>query len=230
MELSPAVYFSHGYHYFRAAFYSWPSPAIASVMVLGLAVWAWRSRSKALWFALCWMMVAILPIAFIPTRELDSACVAAVGLALCLATVLASARRFVPPAVIFGVAALAVGMFQQRYGSINFYEAGEEGRQIESVRRELPIFPKNARILFLQDPFPAFEHSSKMLIQLMAEDPSIDVIRPGSRADYVLSWSDGHLLACKPAAGMVRDRAIAAQAVAAPDIHWSWSCGKPLWK
>jgi hypothetical protein len=224
VDISLGAYLAHAHYYLRAALYRWPTTAISAVIGLAMIGWAWKSGSKSLRLGLAWTLIAILPLAFIPQRELDSACVALVGFSLYVATLLAGMRRFAPPAVVFAVALIALGAFHARYGLIDFEDSGREGREIEAVTSDLlkleSGIPRHARILFVNDPFPAVDYSSLMLMRLLTRDPEVEVFRPGRMGpagqsfDRVLSWEKGHLAACR--------------AVPAGETHWD--CGKPLSK
>jgi len=94
-----SVYLARAHHFLSEAFYNphWLTPLAALLLFFVLAAMALWSRWFPFRFAVAWMPVAILPVAFIPERGLDSATIAALGLAMAIALIFTEISRHLFP-------------------------------------------------------------------------------------------------------------------------------------
>ncbi len=208
------VYLSHAQHFLWAALCKpgWLTPAVVGAMGILLLAVTLISRRLPLRLAVVWMVVGILPVAFIPQRGLDAVYIPTLAFALFLATGLT--RLAARPAILFVCVLLALVALNLKYGRIPFEQATAEGRHIESVYDQLrglhTVFPRGGRVLFLRDPFANEEWGSTFVAMLYSRDRSLYVQRldrlqqhgdPADLVDFdvVLSYEQDQLLECDPA-------------------------------
>ncbi len=212
-DFSPQVYLDRAYHFLGYAFYEpgWLTPAAAAAVGAVLVLPAFRCH-PAYRIGAAWMLVGILPIAFIRQRDLSAAYLPSLGLAICLAVLLtAGARRLqVRPAALFAGLLMVLAGTHARYGRIDFTAAGADARYIRSIYEQLrlgPPVPRNGRVLILNDPFPNSEWSFLFLLYLHTRDAGLTVHRrdllvrdvPASHAlgfDAAFSYEGGRLVRC----------------------------------
>ncbi len=167
-ELSLAVYLDRARWWLWRVLYDpgWLTPPVAGLLLLLVLVAAARRRSLPLRLSVAWMLIGILPVAFIPQRGLYAAYIPGLGLALCLAVGVEAlakglarrALRFrdlfvwradrwpVPaaapprrwrPIVTFASVLLALVAVHRLYGRISFHEVNAEARHIGCVYQQL---------------------------------------------------------------------------------------------
>ncbi|MEO7651462.1 MAG: glycosyltransferase family 39 protein [Bryobacteraceae bacterium] len=212
--LQVGVYLSHGHRFLSEAVYQSENlgPAAACLILAFCFAMAFRFRLLPLRFGLAWMLIGILPVAFIEQRGFDAVTIPALGLALFVATLIARARQILAWRVrpTFGLAAgfLLIAAAHSTYGQLPFREANEHSRLILNVHKELLRFrcahPTGHRLLFVRDPFPDFEWATTFLVYLTYRDAGVYVkrldwlvsqhLREQARDfDHHLSWKDGRL-------------------------------------
>lgn len=203
-SLGAGVYLDHAYRFLAFALYDpwWLTPPVAAALALALVAYAaWRG-SAPLRLAIAWMLVGILPVAFIEQRGLDAVYIPALALALAMALGIRRAARRAPPAAVFSVALVALVCVHHAYGRVDYPVMLAEGHHIRAVYEQLSArrFPAASRILFLRDPFPGGSWSSAFLVYLSTRDPSLQVARAGNPRDFdvVLSYENGRLVEMRP--------------------------------
>lgn len=214
-EVSPAVYLERARHFLALILYmpELSSAAGAAFLVLLLVVAVlWRSLPFRL--GLAWVLVGILPVAFIPQRGLDAIYVVLPGLALSIAAAVSALARLarLRPAVVF-VALFAAALFvHHRYGRMDFPPRLAEGRRIAAVQeqiRELQKVPfaPHSRILILSDPFQVHGvWNSVFLVYLTSRERTLQVNRASHLDethfsgpldfDRVFAWKNDRLVEC----------------------------------
>jgi hypothetical protein len=196
---------------------SWTTPAVLAAIVTLMAIVSYRSRLMPLRFGFLWMIIGILPVAFIHQRGLDAVWIAALGFALFLASgLVAVTRRFAPssavrPVVLFIAVLVALIAIHGKYGRFNFVTDTADSRQIMDVYQQIhqrqPVFPLGSRILFLQDPIPEHDYASTFIVYLLSRDLMMHVYRldrllkewpptETREVNFVFTWSGGRLLRC----------------------------------
>jgi hypothetical protein len=176
-------------------------------------------RDRRAWFALLWMPVALLPIAFITQRPLAAAVVSYYALCMLLSVLLWRGSRFfrAPRGVAF-LAVLVVITLVHRKHHREWTAISAEHRQIAELQGQLdawrPEFKSGEPVLFLNDPFPDHEWNAVFLGGLVARNgwprPAMShlVIHnrrallnhfpPQEHVGYklVLSYENGHFVRC----------------------------------
>ncbi len=211
----PEVYFARAYHFLSDAFCGahWLTPAAAALLFSFLAAMAIWSRWFPLRFAVAWMPVAILPVAFIPERGLASATIAALALAMTFALIFTEISRWLfhsfnqRQTAQFVVVLLLLFAVNGKFGRIDYEGHFEEGRLIRSVYEQIramrPVMPHDSNVLFLHDPFPEMKWATTFIVALHAKDLSVRVYRldrlpKEAPRDFniVFSYEKNRLAAC----------------------------------
>ena len=203
------AYLDHARHFLWCASGrpGWMKPGVAAVIAVLFVAVAIRSRLPALRFGLAWMLIGILPVAFIQQRGLDAVCIPSLGLALFVAAGLDSlAKR--------GGRIAALAIFLAILGRIPYEDMTVEVRRIRAVdaelRERLPEISGRARVLLLENPLPPHGWTMVQLIALRYRDrhPTtfrLDLVmkhwKPAEVADFevVLSVVNGRLVLCDAA-------------------------------
>jgi hypothetical protein len=187
----------------------WLTPAVSAAIVFLLALAAAASRIRVL--CLVWMVVGILPIAFIEQRPLAAAYIPAFALALYLASLAASSTR--GRIVLMVAFAIGVALLHAWQGPFDFERRAEEGRYIRHVynllRQADPAFSQRTKVLILRDPFPENPWASTFLLLLYADEKTLEIWRldrllasatPTDRFSFqtVLSYTGDRFLVCNP--------------------------------
>jgi hypothetical protein len=187
-------------HYFEQLFYLNPEsfgPVKTAVALSLLLAAAAAARSRTAAYGTLFFAIAILPVSVIAGRSGYAAYVAYPGLTLALGVVLASARAALlritrqhdlelasTVALFLCVAVLSVGCSAYTRKILMSYELWDQQRRIDfltGLKRRIPEFPPNSRVLILDDPWGP-DWAQMFLAELMYHDPSlwIDRIRNGS--------------------------------------------------
>ena len=209
-----SVYLARAYHFLAEAFYTpqWLTPIAAAISFAALASMAMWSRWLPLRIAVAWMPAAILPVAFIPERGLDSVTPAALALAMTVALILTeTTRHFIRikerEAAQFVAALLFMVSMNGKLGQIDYDGHFQEGRLIRSIYEQIramhPAVPRDTNILFLNDPFPEMTWGTSFIVALHTKDLSVRVYRLDRlpkeiRPDFniVFSYEKKKLAAC----------------------------------
>jgi hypothetical protein len=183
---------------------------LLGMLVLGL----WR-RSRPLLFAWCFLLVSLLPVAFIAHYSGFFLYLPMAGWSLYAAVLLVMARRFVSRRLlaerlqVASVVALPVllAMFlaphhrHQSAKTLRIFESVQSpSRQFASEMIALrPSLPHGARVLFVGGPFARDEYFLLFLTRLLYRDMSITVEKttPGEGYDAVFGFQHGHLRDCR---------------------------------
>lgn len=155
------------------------------------------SRSKTLRFAWCMLLIAPLPVNFLPGRGLTAIYIALFGWALYFAALLSGASEFLlrkalpspgywtacakSALLVLAVTSVIAPWhnFVRPYGIYSVTAASGQVRSIaEPLRRRYPSMPRGARILFLNDPFKAEERWQIVFVaRLLYDDRKMIVDR-----------------------------------------------------
>ena len=208
------VYLARAHHFMAEALYNpqWLTPVAAALSFAALASIAIWSRWLPLRFAVAWMPVAILPVAFIPERGFESVTTAALGLAMAVALIVTETTRRIirfkeREAAQFAAAFLLMVSINGKLGQIDYDAHFQEGRLIRSVYEQIramqPAVPPDSNILFLKDPFPEMTWGTSFIVALHTKDLSVHVYRLDRlpkeiRPDFniVFSYEKQKLAAC----------------------------------
>ncbi len=185
---SLSVFLARAHHFLSEAFYTpqWLTPIAALLLFSLLAAMAIWSRWLPLRFAVAWMPIAILPVAFIPERGLDSVTMAALALAMTFALILTEITRYYcdfkdRQTAQFVAVLLFLVAVNGKIGQIDFDAHFQEGRLIRSVYDQIrtiePSIPRDTNILFLHDPFPEMSWATSFIVALHTRDQSVRVYR-----------------------------------------------------
>jgi hypothetical protein len=164
-----------------------------AVLLIWLVLFAiaWATKSRALKFAWLFLMLSVIPIAFIQPRGAAQYYIPLFGWVLYASTALVQgtqhllaklprATQFAPvraAALFLGLAA-AMYFLNARTGWANVTTVSEEGELSRSVvgqvHRLRPALRPGSRILFLNDPFD-LSHQMMFLMRLSYRDNSLDI-------------------------------------------------------
>ncbi len=213
-EYHPAVYLARANHFLSVALYD-PTglpPMVAVLLFVALVAVAIWSRWLPLRFAVAWMPIGILPVAFIPERGLDAVTIPALGFAMAIALLMTELSRRLfrfeqRPAALFASVLLLMFSLNRQMLWIDYSAMFPEGKQIRSVYVQLraiqPVFRRGSRILFLHDPFPEMTWASRYLVSLYTNDRTVGVYRLDQPAaglernfNFVFSYEYERLAAC----------------------------------
>jgi hypothetical protein len=184
-------------------------------LLIGMLVLGLWTRSRPLLFAWCFLLVSLLPVAFIAHYAAFFLYLPMAGWSLYAAVLLVMVRRFVSRLLRAGrlqsaplaalpmllVLFLAPHHRQQSAKTLRIFESvqppsRELAREMIALR---PGLPRGARVLFVGDPFARDEYFLLFLTRLLYRDMSITVDRapPGQGYDAVFAFQKGHLSDCK---------------------------------
>ncbi|MEQ1885124.1 MAG: hypothetical protein ABL967_08685 [Bryobacteraceae bacterium] len=157
----------------------------AAVLLIVLSAVALISRNRRMGFGLLWFAVTITPVALITQRPGYVLYVPAVGLGLYLGEVVASALRSwplvaKPKASISIVAAIAVAVVVWNAANWPTVISGKKTAHFQlahQFRREYPVLPGGAKLLFTSDYFAPDVWDMTMLLRLLYRDKTLDVRR-----------------------------------------------------
>lgn len=180
---SPFVYLETSYRYLGDVFYNaqWFTRPVAIAAILSCIAVAALAKQAAPRVAFVLMIAGILPIAFIPQRGLEQACIPWVGFLILVAwTVMRATRRIPWPFTIGAIGFLLFPVHWHHMPEPSILQA--EGRYIRSIANQIlelrPSMPKGGRILFLKDPFTWVpSYGSLFMIREIYLDPSLVVSR-----------------------------------------------------
>ncbi len=194
------------------------SPAVVILTWLSLFVIAWATKSRDLKFAWFFIMLSVIPVAFIPPRGPGQYYIPFFGWVLYAATALVEGTRWVfsrldgsrrlaaarPAAVFLSVAAVMYWV-NTRSSWREVWNVSHEGEQYRSIVEQLhrlrPVLRRNSRVLFLDDPLDD-AWQMLFLMQLSYGDRSLVIDRakfmtqpPGAPEiasyDYVFDYLSG---------------------------------------
>jgi hypothetical protein len=169
-------------------------------ILLAATVWSLIHHQRAAVVSIVMLVAGVLPLAFIPQRDLEAVYVPSLGAVILLALPLADLCKR-QPLVATAAAILLAGTFHhvRRHRNPDDYLA--EARHLANVARQMrqsaPYLPPGAHVLFLRDPFPRFEWNSLFLTRLLYNDREMIVHRPGRPGgpietyDAVFDWDEG---------------------------------------
>ena len=221
--LWPSVYVDRLQHFLWEASYrsTWMKGQLGTAVAVLVGSVAAREPSRALHLGLAWILIGILPIAFIIPRGLDASYIPALGLALCLAaTVREVSRRLAPldasrrQILIFGALMALLACIHVERGRIDLEGMTTESRHIHKVYEQLrtiqPAFPDKSHVLFLNDPFPVHDWATIFLVNLHSHGRIHNVLRrdrlvrtwdPAVEVGFnlVFTYEDDRLVRCDPA-------------------------------
>src|ERR1019366_7269931 len=192
----------------------------------GLFLVAWLAKSRGLRFAVLFLFLSPIPVAFIAPREAAQYYVCWFGWSLYGAIVCASVARHLTPGAwrdhhgittIRGAALLATLVFvcYPRYkregwdSVLGVSLLGPENRDcVEQIHRLVPHLASNTRILFLNDPVRADWYNLLFMVRLSYRDRSLEVDRikqpptaPENTYDYVFDYRERRFLDVKRLSG-----------------------------
>jgi len=205
--------------FFRDDRFPFPFGVVTLIWLVLLAV-AWATRSRALKFAWFFLMLSVLPVAFIPPRGPEQYYITFFGWVLYAATLLNEITkqlfsrmpqfaRFeeVRPAALLLCAAAAMYGINSAYTWSLVKSVAEEGEELRIIANQIhqlrPALRQGSRILFLHDPIED-PWRIQALISLSYGDDSLEIDRgrnvekplgPSDIAsyDYVFDYRHGHL-------------------------------------
>lgn len=176
--------------------------------MLALALW---SRSRTLVFAWSFLLLSLLPVAFINHHAAFFLYIPFAGWVLYAAEILAALRRWLSDTLVrwfrfargrysevFGICAL-LAILAWVLAPLHTHESVETLRLFQSVQppsrtaaagllRLRPSVKRGARLLFVNDPFPKDQYFPVFLARLVYHDMSIDVtrtaVRPVPESEY----------------------------------------------
>lgn len=200
-------------HFLSLAVYGaeWLGDGMGLAVAIGAVALLFRG-SPLIRLCLVWVLIGVLPVAFIPRRGLDAVllpfvpvCIIAAAGAVWAIRRLLRVPRSVPGEIAVVVCAMLVILGWHRWnGLFKLAERRQESTLIHSVygsMREGGIhFGGGSRILLSDDPFPAHPWSAVFLVLLYARDRTVDVdrsydVQPGAQKRYshVLLYRGGRL-------------------------------------
>ncbi len=224
-EISWSNYAGHVHHWTWAALYepAWLTPAMTAGFALAACAIALASRSRPLLLACVWAPVAVLPLAFIRQRGLESISIALIAVAMYLGVAIHGvSRRLLPVAgrwepvraagvFVIVLALLVTAHLRYWHGGLDYYIT--EGRKVEAVMRQFgeirPLLRGVKNVLILADPWPDHPYDSMMSIKTVANDDAVEVHRLDRLReswtepvvppfDLVLRWDGGRFERCAP--------------------------------
>jgi hypothetical protein len=185
--ITPQVFWANWQHYLSRLFYQIPliSPLTAKLTLAGCLVAPAILRRREAWFASAVALITPLPVIFILPRNLYAFYIAYFGFCLLAASALSTLalRKWVPGALAVALALFLVPQHFAMRGWANgwYYKQEKILRQPgKTLRRSLPPLPANARVLFVDDPFPAppgMEHQLLYCVSLISNSHTLTVHR-----------------------------------------------------
>jgi hypothetical protein len=212
VSVSPGRFLDAFHLYLNPLFYQehfFRDPNTIQLMIALLAIAIWR-RSRPLLFAWCFVLISLLPVAFINHYSGFFLYLPMAGWSLYGAVVLVMLRKLLTPprfetaSVVAMTLLIAVFLAPQHWResakTLHIYESAqppvrETARQVIALR---PTLPRGARVLFIGDPFPSNEYFLYFLTDLLYHDMTIDVekgnaVVPGRHYDAIFRFENGHL-------------------------------------
>lgn len=177
-------------------------------VLLCLLIAALLARSRYLLFAWSFLIVTILPVVFIPPRAGFVFYLPFAGWCLYVAVLLDWLRALVARSLP-GTAALALkGVLfalvlalllkahhiqRLRMGGPSILRQPLVRSLVSELNRRQVRFPRGARVLVVNDPFPDGEYGLLLLLRLYVSDPTLNIQHGGAseeiRCGYSLEWS-----------------------------------------
>jgi hypothetical protein len=163
-----------------------------------LAAAAVVTRSKALKFAVLFLLVTPLPVCFIETRSLNVFYIPVVGWALFAAAALVGLQRrwHVPFGAVFAAVAALLAAANVRDAPHRFYTSDTKSEMIRNLSDRMsvlhPNVPAGSHILFLNDPFDTVEWTPVSLLQLQYRDPTLEIHRKKMEVDRAAIATANH--------------------------------------
>ena len=215
-------------HFLSEYFFVEPPNSLNELQCLGifatLFYLAWRLREKHLWFAGFFVLIAPLPITFIPGRGGGCLYIPLFGWAIAVSTIfLAIAavlkrepplRRLPLPALRVVLALIAVVAFWRITYRHDAWLRAPFGRMnsltwsaLQQLRMVLPSVKPHTRIAYRNDPFEGKYWDMKFITELNYNDHTItvwltrEVALPETeiqKFDIILDWQNGKLILLKP--------------------------------
>jgi len=223
VTLSPVRYLHTFFLYLNPLLYQdhvFRSPNTTQLLLAMVAV-ALLLRSRPMLFAWCFVLLSLLPVAFIPHYSGFFLYLPMAGWALYAAALLAGIRAFLVNSLIRAMRNGEIQANRLRMASVvalpvllaaflaphHLRESAKTLRIFESVQpptRELtaellalrPSLPKAARVLYVRDPLPKDEYTLLFLTRLLYHDMNITVERAPlgqTRYDAVFTFQNGRL-------------------------------------
>jgi hypothetical protein len=182
-----------------------PKGWVSMTIVGGLLAIALGSRSRKLILAWVIIFFGLMPVSFSPPRAGFAIYVSWVGWALYAAIVLVALQDLITtrPQYRTALACVVFVLVGWRFGKFNLhlqridprhglYDPPAAVREMSYQMRALhPAFPAKARMLFVDDAFPATEWTPLFMVQLLYDDPSLTVDRLKMMTAKPANW-DGY--------------------------------------
>lgn len=179
-------------------------------------------------FGLLFALITLLPVLIIPPRDGFVLYLPLIGWAAWAAVPLAGARARLTKllfrgkisprlrtgmqaALLIALIVLLYPIHQRKRNDLRFairVEQSEMRGLLEQMKKQFPIIPHEARILFVEDPFRPGDWGLSFLLRLQYSDPTLFVARakdmPGyseqskQAFQYVLAYRQGSLLQLVP--------------------------------
>jgi len=189
---------------------------------------SWLLRSRTMLFGLLFALITLLPVLIIPPRDGFVLYLPLIGWAAWAAVPLAGARARLTKllfrgkisprlrtgmqaALLIALIVLLYPIHQRKRNDLRFairVEQSEMRGLLEQMKKQFPIIPHEARILFVEDPFRPGDWGLSFLLRLQYSDPTLFVARakdmPGyseqskQAFQYVLAYRQGSLLQLVP--------------------------------
>ena len=197
LTISPGRFLDTFHLYLNPLFYRdhWFKDSNTVQMLLAMLLLAAFLRSRVLLFAWFWLLLTILPVAFIAHYSAFFEYLPAAGWALYIAALLTTLRRALAglfvralpgltllphasQAVLFLGLAVFLAPLHIRKSLRHFMSAQPPSREIaESLARIRPVLRRGGRILFVNDPFPADNYFLFFEARLFYADMTLTVDR-----------------------------------------------------
>ena len=167
-------------------------PQVALAILLSLLFLSLLARSRILIFAWVVIVVGMLPVSFIPYRGGYALYISWAGWVLYGATILVGLQDRLTrnqPRYRLRLACLVFILVGWRFGKISLhdqrtdprrwlYDPADQVRAMTTQMRDLqPVLPKGARLLFLDDSYPAGEWTPWFLMKLAWHDDTLVIDR-----------------------------------------------------
>jgi hypothetical protein len=205
--ISPGRFLDTFHLYLNPLFYQehWFHDSNTVQILVGMLVLAAGLRSRVLLFAWFWLLLTVLPVAFIAHYAAFFMYLPAAGWALYAATLLVTVRRavvrFLPPGEMITRASQAI-LFLGLAGFLAPLHARESPKTLklfmsvalpsreitEDLARLRPVLRHGARVVFVNGPFP--EYFLPCATRLFYRDMTIDVERTQSASSSEYSHYD----------------------------------------
>lgn len=180
------------------------SPHTILPVVAFMFVVSWLMRSRTMLFGLLFALITLLPVLIIPPRDGFVLYLPLIGWAAWAAVLLVSARislakllfrgsvssrmrTAMQAALLIALMVLLYPIHQRKRNDLRFairVEQSEMRGLLEQMRKQFPVIPHNARILFVEDPFRPGDWGLSFLLRLQYSDPTLSVARAKDMPDY----------------------------------------------